>query len=121
MAAHNELGRNGEDLACQHLTSLGYEIVARNWRYDRHEIDVIAENSEYIVFVEVKTRATTQWGNPEDFISERQIKRIVAAADFYIREYDVDKEPRFDVVSIISDDGKTELEHIEDAFIPPIN
>lgn len=121
MAAHNELGKEGEDVACRYLEKEGYKIIERNWRYHRFEIDIIAENDEYIVFVEVKTRASNDWGNPEDFISKGQIKRIVAAADFYLQEYDIEKDARFDVVSILKNNNGFELEHIDDAFLPPLN
>lgn len=121
MAAHNELGRKGEDAACQYLTNIGCKVVERNWRYGKHEIDIIAEDEQYIIFVEVKTRTSSQWGNPEDFISNSQIKRIIAAANFYIQEKDISKEPRFDVISIISHGGSFEIEHIDDAFLPSLN
>lgn len=121
MAAHNELGKQGEDAACQYLKERGYTIVDRNWRYDRHEIDIIAENEDFIVFVEVKTRASTEWGNPEDFISKIQMKRIISAADFYLKEYDIEKDARFDVISILKNKSTFEIEHIDDAFLPSIN
>lgn len=121
MAAHNELGKEGENAACNYLRKQGYRIVERNWRFQRYEIDIIAENKEFIVFLEVKTRASDQWGNPEDFISKGQIKRIVAAADFYLREYDIEKDARFDVISAIKTKEGFEIEHIDDAFMAPIN
>lgn len=121
MAAHNELGKEGEDAACAYLEREGYVIVERNWRYHRFEIDIIAECKDYIVFVEVKTRANEHWGNPEDFITKGQIKRIVAAADFYLQEYNIDKDARFDVFAIVKRNGKLELEYFDDAFMAPIN
>lgn len=121
MAAHNELGKEGEDAACRYLEKQGYRIIERNWRHHRFEIDIVAENDEYIVFVEVKTRASDHWGNPEDFISKGQIKRIVAAANFYLQEYDIEKDARFDVFSILKNQNGLELEHIDDAFMPPLN
>lgn len=121
MAAHNQLGKDGEDAACRHLKQLGYAIRERNWRVERHEIDIIAENDEFIVFVEVKTRTSSQWGNPEDFISKTQMKRIVAAADFYLKEKDIEKDARFDVIAVVSSKGGFEIEHIDDAFLPTLN
>lgn len=120
MAVHNELGKEGENIACQYLEKKGYSIIERNWRYDRHEIDIIVENDNFIVFVEVKTRTSTQWGNPEDFISKSQMKRIVLAADFYLKEYNIDKDARFDVISIVKSKDNSEIEHIDDAFLPTI-
>lgn len=121
MAAHNELGKEGEDAACNYLQREGYRIIERNWRYHKYEIDIIAENNEYVVFLEVKTRTSAQWGNPEDFISRGQIKRIVEAADFYLREYDIAKDARFDVIASIKTKDGFEIEHIDDAFMAPIN
>ena len=121
MAAHNQLGKEGEDAACLFLQKEGYTLLERNWRFGRHEIDIIADNDEFIVFVEVKTRSSSQWGNPEDFVSKTQIKRIVDAADFYLREKDISKDARFDIISIIPKNGKFEIEHIDDAFMPPLN
>lgn len=121
MAAHNELGKEGEDAACNYLQEKGYKIVERNWRFHKYEIDIIAENEDFIIFLEVKTRTSTLWGNPEDFISKGQIKRIVAAADFYLREYDIKKDARFDVISATLNKGKIEIEHIDDAFMAPLN
>lgn len=121
MAAHNQLGKEGEDAACLHLEKLGCKILRRNWRFGRHEIDIIAEDEEHIIFVEVKTRTSDRWGNPEDFITNNQIRRIVAAADFYIQEYNINKEARFDVISIINNRGRLEIEHIDDAFLPSLS
>ena len=121
MARHNELGKLGEEIAIKHLRKLGYGIVEHNWFYEKYEIDIIAQNEEWIIFVEVKTRTSDQWGNPEDAISKGKIKRIVEAADFYLKENDVELPARFDVVAVILDGNKIETEHIEDAFLPPVN
>ena len=66
MARHNELGIKGEEAATAFLKDKGYRILERNWRMHRHEIDIVAEDDEYIVFVEVKTRTSREWGDPED-------------------------------------------------------
>ena len=123
MADHNDLGKKGEVAAMHYLEKNGYEILEQNWFYDKYEIDIIARNNEFIVFAEVKTRSTNQWGNPEEAISKTKIKRIVEAADFYLREYDIDLPARFDVLSIVWN-YKTksfDIEHIDDAFLAPIN
>lgn len=121
MARHNQLGKAGEDEACRYLEAKGFHILVRNWRFGHHEIDIIAQDEECIIFVEVKTRSTDQWGHPEDFVSKAQMKRIVEAADFYIKEYDIEKEPRFDVVAIVNKFGTIEIEHFDDAFYPSVN
>mgnify|MGYP000948424713 CR=1 FL=1 len=117
MAEHNELGQKGEDLATQYLVKKGYRIVERNWRLHGYEIDIIAEDKEFIVFVEVKTRSSLQWGNPEDFVDSTRQKRMVKAADFYLQMNFIDKPARFDIIGAIWNGLSMELDHIEDAFL----
>lgn len=120
MAQHNELGKKGERAAADFLKSKGYKVLALNWRKHRHEIDIVAENDEFIVFVEVKTRTSREWGNPEDFIGATKIRRIVNAADLYLKFYDIDKPARFDIISAVWDGVIFEIEHIDDAFMSPV-
>ena len=121
MAGHNELGKKGEDAAVRYLRQKGYEILERNWVYERYEIDIIARDEEFIVFAEVKTRSSSQWGNPEEAVSKGKIKRIVEAADFYLNENDIDCPARFDIIALIWDGQKFEIDHIDDAFLAPVN
>lgn len=121
MAEHNELGRKGEDAAVQFLRNKGYRIIERNWVHEKYEIDIIAQGEGFIVFAEVKTRSSRQWGNPEEAISNGKIKRIVEAADFYLNSKDIDAPARFDVIAVIWNGRAFEIEHIDDAFLPPIN
>ena len=120
MARHNELGKKGEQAAATFMKSKGYKVLKRNWRKHRHEIDIVAEDEEYIVFVEVKTRTSRQWGNPEDFIGNAKIKRIVEAADLYLQINDIEKPARFDIISAVWDGNNFEIEHIDDAFMSPV-
>lgn len=121
MADHNLLGKNGENLAENYLRQKGYQVLERNWIYNKQEIDIIASIDEFIVFVEVKTRSTEIWGNPEEAVSDTKIKRIVNAADFYIKEHDIEKFARFDIIGIITNKQKTQIMHFEDAFFAPLN
>ena len=121
MAEHNDLGKKGEEYAVRYLQQRGYKIIERNWIYEKYEIDIIAQNDEYIVFVEVKTRSSDRWGNPEEAISKGKIKRIVEAADFYLNENDIDRPARFDVIATIWNGTMFEIEHFDDAFLPPVN
>ena len=120
MAAHNELGIKGEMAAANFMRNGGYKVIKQNWTMHRHEIDIIAEDEEYIIFVEVKTRTSRQWGNPEDFIGRTKIKRIVEAADLYLKLNDIDKPARFDIISAVWDGQNFEIEHIDDAFMSPV-
>lgn len=120
MAQHNELGKKGEQVAALYMKSKNYVIKYKNWRINRHEIDIVAENNECIVFVEVKTRTTKQWGHPSEFINNNKIRRIVNAADLYLKLNDIDKPARFDVISVVWNGTTYEIDHIEDAFMSPV-
>lgn len=121
MAQHNELGKRGEDLAEAYLIENGYRIIQRNGIYNKNEVDIIASNSEFIIFVEVKTRSTSYWGDPKEAVSAMKIKRIVTAADHYLNENDINKPVRFDVIAIVINKNHMDIEHIEDAFLAPLS
>lgn len=76
MAQHNELGKLGEELAADFLVKKGYKIRAKNWRYLKAEVDIIAEKENTIVAVEVKTRTSDYFGDPQDFITKKKNKII---------------------------------------------
>lgn len=118
MAQHNILGNQGENLAVKLLQSKGYSVLAENWRSGRNELDIVARIGDTIVFVEVKTRSTSFFGDPSEAVSIAQQKRIIKAANNFLDEFNLDLEARFDVISIVSNSKQTELDHIEDAFFP---
>ena len=120
MAQHNVLGEKGEQAAADFMKNKGYKILKRNWTKHRHEIDIVAQNGEFIIFVEVKTRTSRQWGNPEDFIGKSKIRRIVLAADLFLQLSDNEKPARFDIISAVWDGEAFEIEHIDDAFMSPV-
>ena len=117
MAKHNLLGMKGEDLAVVYLRKKGHKIIERNWRLGGYEIDIITEHDEFIVFVEVKTRSTSHWGNPEEDISKQRMRRMINGASNYLKLNNIDKPTRFDVVAIIMGDKEKEIEYFEDAFM----
>lgn len=117
MAQHNELGQKGEDAAARLFAQKGYGIVCRNWKFHGYEIDIVAENNEWIVFAEVKTRTSAQWGNPEDFVGKTRMRRMIEAADHYLKENNIDKPARFDIVAAVWNGREMQMEHIEDAFL----
>ena len=119
MAEHNDLGKKGEDEAVRYLRSKGYKIVRRNWRYQGLEIDIVAEDANFLVFIEVKTRTSASFGNPEDFVGKSRMRRMVEAADFFIHQQpDSNKPPRFDIIGLLWDGKTFSIEHIDDAFLP---
>lgn len=106
-------GKYGEDLAVSYLTSRGFEVLERNYRYKKGEIDIICMlGNELLVFVEVKLRKHNDFGTPESFVSANQEKWIMEAAENYIFAINWKKDIRFDIIAIQG----TNLEHIQDAF-----
>jgi putative endonuclease len=120
MAESHDLGQEGEELARDHLIKHGYKILQRNWTSGKLEIDIIAENKDFIIFVEVKTRTTDYHMEPRLAVTNQKQKSIILAAESYIRRYKIDKDSRFDIISIISGGNSIQIEHIEDAFYPTL-
>lgn len=116
MAQHNELGKKGEQLAVNFLLKNGYHILERNYRFDKAEVDIIAQKKDILAIVEVKTRSTTDFGNPQDFVKPKQIQRLVKAVDEYITVNDLDVEVRFDIIAIVKAKKGFDIEHLENAF-----
>ena len=120
MAKHLILGHKGEDIAARYLEQHGYTILDRNWRCGHKELDLVVYKENTVVFVEVKTRSGTDYGDPWSFVDDRKIRRIVNSADAYIRFRCIDMDVRFDIISIVSDGEDFKVEHIEQAFFPPV-
>lgn len=120
MSEHYDLGRQGEYEAVQYLENKGYYIMHRNWRSGKRELDIVARDGNEVAFVEVKTRRNTNFGRPEEAVDNRKIRRIVASADAYVRKYAVDLPIRFDIITVVGAEPPFEIEHIPDAFLPPI-
>lgn len=116
MAQHNELGKKGEQLAVDFLLKDDYEIVERNYRFEKAEVDIIAQKKDILAIVEVKTRSTTDFGNPQDFVKPKQIKNLVKAVDEYVTVNNLDVEVRFDIIAIVKEKGNFKIEHLENAF-----
>ena len=116
MAVHNELGKKGEDIAAEFLLKKGHKIIARNYRYQKAEVDIISQIGETLVFSEVKARATDAHGYPELAINEKKKQLLRDAMDFYLTENNIKEESRFDFISVIINQTGTSIHHIEDAF-----
>lgn len=116
MAQHNELGEKGEQLAVDFLLQNGYQIMERNYRFQKAEVDIIAKQKDTLAIVEVKTRSTIDFGNPQDFLKPKQIQRIVKAVDQYVTTNKLDVEVRFDIIAIVKTGKTFEIEHLENAF-----
>lgn len=114
------LGAWGEKKAAQYLRRQGYKTVEMNYRCRYGEIDVIAENREYIVFAEVKLRKNAAFAQAREFVNYSKQQRIIAAAQLWLMQHETQKQPRFDVIEIYAPDGASgrsiSLNHIENAF-----
>lgn len=117
MAGQHSLGKIGEEEALIYLQNKGYHILEHNYRFRKFEIDIIAQSGNTVVAVEVKTRSTDDFGDPQDFVKPAQIKRLVQAFDYYINKNNLDMEARFDVIAILINETGTKIHHIEDAFL----
>jgi putative endonuclease len=117
MADHNELGKKGEKIAIDFLLKKDYQILEKNYRFLKAEVDIIAQKENILAVVEVKTRSSDYFGNPQDFVNPKKIKLLLSAIDYYVNENDLDVEVRFDIIAIIHQKNKTKIEHLEDAFL----
>ena len=109
-------GIEGEDLAADFLKQKGFAILERNYRHKRSEIDLIVSQGSWLVFVEVKTRTSTAFGYPEEFVDYHKKKMIFEGALHYMYDKDWQGNVRYDIVAINFAYGKPEIHHIEDAF-----
>ena len=121
-AKHIELGQKGEQLSVELMEKKGFKILHRNWKMGHLEMDIIAANKNEIAFVEVKTRTSTFRGQPEEAVDVVKRKRMIAAANAYIKYYHEERKPRFDIIGIlINKSGEIEqITHLENAFLPPL-
>ena len=116
MAAHNQLGRWGENVAADFLEQQGYLIVERDWRHGHSDIDIVAFRDAVLVFVEVKTRSSLAYGQPYEAVDAQKIQHITAAADNYLRQQDRYCPWRFDIISIVGNASHYDLKHMVGAF-----
>ncbi len=117
MAKHNETGSNGEKIAENFLQTKGYSILHRNWKHEKKEVDLVAEQDGLLVFVEVKTRSAAYFGYPEDAVGPAKQDYLKTAAEEFLYRYPQYQRIRFDIISIITQhDRIKEIVHFEDAF-----
>ena len=122
MFVTDPIGIIGEEEASRMLKNKRLRVLEHNWRMGHLEVDLIAESKTEIVFVEVKAR-TTLFGEmlPEEYVDENKKRRMIAAANAYIKHNKIDKSPRFDVIGIVVDAKTEEIlyrNHLENVFAP---
>ena len=111
------LGRWGESLVADYLRRNGYEVIAAGWRCRFGEIDLIARNRSFLVFVEVKLRKNDSFAQAREFVDQRKQQKLVTTAQLYLAQHPTELQPRFDVAEVITKDDKvTDFNYIENAF-----
>ena len=117
MAAHNELGAWGEEIAADYLQRQGYQILERDWKSGHRDLDLIAMDNDTLVFVEVKTRRNRIFTDPEMAVDYQKIRNLQQAANHYVKYKYTDNDIRFDLITVVGMIGETpDIEHIKDAF-----
>ena len=109
-------GRQGEKMAAAWLIQHGYTILHQQFRYERKEIDLIAQKDDCLIFVEVKLRKNNAFGYPEEAVNERKQAYIRLVAEHYLHTTDWQGNIRFDIIAITQNREETEIMHFEDAF-----
>ena len=112
MSKIHELGHKGERIAQSFLKKKNYTILQTNWRWQKAEIDIIAKNENCIVFIEVKTRSTTRFGEPSEFVSMKKIELMKDAAEAYLEVFKLENEIRFDIISIVINSDTQKIQHL---------
>ena len=113
------LGRFGEEQAAKYLKSKKYKILGMNYSCRFGEIDVIAEDKKFLVFVEVKLRKNAAFAQAREFVTSAKQQRVITAAQLWLSQNPTEKQPRFDVIEVYAPDGengKIQINHIENAF-----
>lgn len=117
MAQHNELGEIGEQRAIDYLIRQGYTILERNWRFQKAEIDIIAQKGKIVASIEVKTRSNNEFGNPQNFVTQKKIKLLVMAMNQYVIQKNIHLEVRFDIIAITKNNRGFDILHLDNAFL----
>lgn len=116
---NRDWGAFAEDRAAEYLRKQGYTILERNLKFNKIEIDIVAQKDQVIVFVEVKARSG-EYQNPVDAVDKKKRARITAGADIYLRSLDQLYQYRFDIITLKGNQQDYTLEHYEDAFMPSL-
>lgn len=118
MSSPIEKGAQGEQAAKEYLSNLGLQFLSANWRAKTGEIDLIFQDGETRVFVEVRSRKKTSYGEGAETVFIQKQKKLIKTAKYYQQKENYWGYVRFDVVSLVFTDGAApEITHIPDAFI----
>jgi putative endonuclease len=117
MAAHHEFGKAGEQMAAEWLVQQDFQLIFRNWKSGRYEIDIIACREGILHFIEVKTRHSNLFGNPEDWVDRKKGRHLMSAGEAFQLKYPDWIQVQYDILSIlITEDDKRDIFFIEDVY-----
>lgn len=120
MGRNNVVGAWGEAVAAEYLRKKRYEVIATGYRCRYGEIDLVVQNSRYLVFVEVKLRSSDRFAEAREFVDNRKQERLRVTAELYLEQFPTELQPRFDVIEVYAPEGtatkKPHIIHLEDAF-----
>ena len=117
MAEHNQLGKQGEEIALKYLRKKGYKVLFANFRLRHMEVDIICQDKEELVFIEVKTRSRFEHADPEDIITNKHMNNLFEVAEDYVVSKNWEGDTRFDAIIVVMK-NPIDIEHIEGAFGP---
>ena len=120
MSKESELGKLGEELAAAYLKKHNHIILEQNYVWEKSEIDIIATKNERIIFVEVKTRVSPYLSDPALMVPMKKWKKIMRAADIYMKEWEGPQTAQFDIVHVVTNKDYTKIDHYDDAFTPGV-
>lgn len=122
MAAHNDLGKWGEEKAAEYLEREGYRVMERDWKVGHRDIDIVALDDCTLVIVEVKTRSNTFFMEPEQAVDWKKRRSLTIAANAYAKMHHLGLSTRFDIITVVGDgEDNCQISHIKDAFIPALH
>jgi putative endonuclease len=121
MAELHETGKKAEAIAGKYLINQGYQILETNWQSNHQEVDIIARNDDVLIIVEVKSRRSNYFGNPEASVTRHKQNMLIKAANHYIALHQLNLEVRFDIIAVLFHDKEHALKHIKNAFYPTIS
>ncbi|MDR0830006.1 MAG: YraN family protein [Prevotellaceae bacterium] len=117
MATHNELGKQGEEVAKQFLIDKGYIILAENWRSGHYEIDIVAQKFDFLSIIEVKTRSSSSFGSPQESVDQKKMQNLIKAAHKYKTSHKLyDIGIRYEILALTKNGNTFDIEHLEEAF-----
>lgn len=120
MARHNQTGNWGENVAVEFLVKKGYDILERNWRLGKMEIDIIAKDQQRVIFVEVKTRSNDEYIDYLETITRQKTTFMRRCSTAYMEQYPENFTCQFDYIFIVGKPDNYIVEHYPDAFFPPM-